>query len=87
MISCKEVVAGLSDYLDNDMSPDIRRELEAHLAECRTCEVIYDSMHKSVRLVTETRSFDLSEGASARLLAKIRANLQSDTELPDPEDS
>jgi len=86
MISCKDVVAALSDYLDDDLSPETKSELEAHLAECRTCQVIYDSMHKSVRLVTESRSFDLSESVTERLLAKIHSRLQSNLELPDRED-
>ena len=87
MISCRDVIASLSDFLDDDLSAAVRRELEAHLAECRTCEVIYDSMRKSVRLVTDTRSFELDESLSERLLATIRAKLGSDPDAPEPRET
>jgi len=83
MISCNEVLAELSDYLDDQLTPEFRRALEAHLSHCRTCQVVYDSLHKSLRLVTETRSFDLPEGIAERILAKIRAKLRPDSGVED----
>jgi len=84
MISCNEVLAELSDYLDDDLTPEFRKALEAHLSHCRTCEVIYDSMHKSLRLVTESSSFELPEGITQGVMAKIRAKLRSDLDPEKP---
>ena len=84
MISCNEVLAELSDYLDDDLTPEFRKALEAHLSHCRTCEVIYDSMNKSLRLVTESSSFELPEGITQGVMAKIRAKLRSDLDPEKP---
>lgn len=35
--SCNEVMAELANYLDDQVAAEIRRELEIHLSQCRTC--------------------------------------------------
>jgi hypothetical protein len=54
----------------------VRRELEHHLAECQTCRVLYDSTRKTLRVVTESGSFDLPAEASERLVGKILTALK-----------
>lgn len=71
MISCDQVLEELSNFLDDQAARSLRRDLEAHLGECRTCRVLYDSTLKTLRIVTESRSFDLPEGISERMVASI----------------
>ncbi len=71
MISCDQVLAELSTLLDDEAAVSIRRDLEAHLAECRTCRVLYDSTLKTLRIVTDSRSFDLPDGLSERMIESI----------------
>ena len=79
MFSCEDVRAALGDYIDGDVSPDIRRELERHLAECRTCQVLYDTTRKTLRIVTDMGSFEVPEAVSERLINRIMSGL---TALP-----
>lgn len=37
-IRCTEVLAHLSDYVDDELTPDERSRIEAHLAGCDWCE-------------------------------------------------
>jgi len=37
MVSCREVIEQLWDYLDAELPPERMQELAAHLAECATC--------------------------------------------------
>ena len=71
MLSCEQVLAELAGYLDEECARDLRLKLEAHLAECRTCRVVYDSTRKTLRIVTDARTFDLPEGLSERLVRRI----------------
>jgi predicted anti-sigma-YlaC factor YlaD len=71
MFDCKEVIELLGDYLENDVAADLRADLESHLAQCQTCRVILDSTRKTIRIVTESRSFDVPEELSERIIAKI----------------
>ncbi len=77
MISCKEFLEEMSSYLDDEVAAGIRREVEAHLAECQTCQVLYDSTRKTLKVVTEVRSADLPGGLPdsmiARIISRIRA--------------
>jgi anti-sigma factor (TIGR02949 family) len=75
VFSCEDVRAALGDYIDGDVSPDIRRELETHLAECRTCQVLYDTTRKTLRIVTDVGSFEVPEAISERLITRIMAGL------------
>lgn len=75
MYSCDDVRMALSNYLDDDVLPEVRRELERHLAECRTCEVLYNTTQKTLRIVTNAGSFDVPEAVSDRLLKRIMDKL------------
>jgi anti-sigma factor (TIGR02949 family) len=75
VFSCDDVRGALSDYVDGDVSPELRRELERHLSECRTCQVLYDTTRKTLQIVTNVGSFEVPEAASERLVTKIMSRL------------
>ncbi len=77
MITCADFLAELGNYLDESVAAEVRQQLENHLAHCQTCQVIVDSTRKTVRIVTDSGSFDLPDAAlkpiAAAIMAKIRA--------------
>ena len=73
MISCKDLLDELGDYLDEEMAPGLRRELEEHLSDCRPCKVVADSAQRTVKIITGCRSFELPAKMSAKIMARIRA--------------
>lgn len=75
-LACQDVQAEISNYLDDDLSPDIRRTLEAHLATCRTCQILIDSMRKTLRIVTDSGSFELPLERAAPLVERIIARVR-----------
>ena len=78
MYSCEEVLAALAGNLDDHVATEVRASLEAHLAVCRTCRVIYDSTRKTLKILTESRSFDLPEEVSTRVMRNLKARIRSD---------
>jgi predicted anti-sigma-YlaC factor YlaD len=66
-LSCKEVRREISNYLDDDMTPRMRRLLEAHLEQCRKCAVLLDSTHNVLVLLADERRFELPAGFSLRV--------------------
>ena len=76
MITCDEFFAEFGDYIENRVSPEVRQELELHLAQCRACYVLYDSTRKTLKLVTDSSSFelpaDVAEPILDRVMGKIR---------------
>ena len=77
MITCDEFFAEFGDYLENHVSPEVRKELELHLSQCRACRVLYDSSRKTVKLVTESSSFELPESVSEPIIDRVMARLRT----------
>ena len=77
MFSCEDVLAELSDYLDNELAEALRKQVEAHMVHCRTCRAVYDSTRKTLRIVTESGSFELSEDVSSRVASSIREKIRA----------
>jgi hypothetical protein len=69
-------MAELLNFLDDQVAAEIRRELEVHLAHCRTCQALYDSARKTLTIVTESRSFELPQDVSSRILEKIMTKVR-----------
>lgn len=71
MVSCSDFLAELGAYLDGDVNADLRRALEQHLAHCVTCQVLADSTAKTIKIVTESGEFDLSEDLPVQVVNRI----------------
>jgi anti-sigma factor RsiW len=78
MITCEEFLAEIGDYLENEVSPEVRKELELHLSQCRACHVLYDSTRKTIKIVTESSSFELPESVSDPIIDRVMAKLRTD---------
>ena len=76
MITCEEFFAEFGDYLENRVSPEVREELELHLSQCRPCQVLYDSTRKTVKIVTNSGSFELSPDVSEPIVDRVIALLR-----------
>ena len=81
MISCQDFITELGNLLDDDVAIGIREQLQAHLAHCSTCQVLYDSTRKTLRIVTESGSFDYPEPIAEPLITRIMDRIR-DCELP-----
>ena len=71
MMDCKQVLAHLSDYVDGDVSGEVRKALEEHIARCRRCRVVLDTTRKTLRLVTDAEPFEVPLAVSARLYTRL----------------
>ena len=52
--NCLHLLASLSDYLDGDLGEALCAELERHLAECRNCQIVVDTLRKTILLYRTT---------------------------------
>ena len=72
VIDCRHVWREISNYIENDISPDLRAEIDEHLAQCRNCTAVLDGTHNVILLIGDARAFPLPAGFSARLQEKMR---------------
>jgi hypothetical protein len=76
MITCADFMAEIGNYLEDDVAEQVRRQLEDHLAHCQTCTVLVDSTRKTLKIVTDTGSFDLSDEACKPITAQIMSRIR-----------
>jgi anti-sigma factor RsiW len=69
MVSCKTVIANLTNYLDGDIAPEMRQKIEKHLRGCHRCTAVYDSTRKMLVITGDERIFEIPAGFSERLHA------------------
>jgi anti-sigma factor RsiW len=74
-IDCIEVWRQISNYLDNEVDPDLRAVMASHFKDCAHCSAILDGTRNVVRLVGDGRSFEIPAGVSRRLYAKLDDHL------------
>lgn len=67
IISCKKVTAELSNYLANEVSPELRKEIKHHLGHCARCSALLDSTRKVLRISGDGRIFEIPVGYSQRV--------------------
>jgi len=77
MITCEEFFLEFGEYFENRVSPEVRKELELHVSQCRVCQVLYDSSCKTVKIVTESGSFDLPKSVSDPIIDRVMARLRA----------
>jgi anti-sigma factor RsiW len=53
--SCREVIRELSNYIDQDVQPQLRAEIEAHLPTCAHCTAIFDGLRNTITLIGDGR--------------------------------
>jgi len=46
-MSCRKLLSEISNYLDGEIDPAARRELEEHIARCPNCLVVFDTTRKA----------------------------------------
>jgi anti-sigma factor (TIGR02949 family) len=77
VFSCEDVLATLGAYLDDEATEDLRHQIEEHLTHCRTCEVMYDSAKKTLKIVTDSGVFEVPVALSESLVSKTMSRIRS----------
>ncbi|HVA95691.1 MAG TPA: zf-HC2 domain-containing protein [Candidatus Dormibacteraeota bacterium] len=71
MMDCREVLSHLSDYVDGDVSAELRAALENHVAKCRRCRVVFDTTGRALKIVLDAEPFEVPLAVSARLYTRL----------------
>jgi predicted anti-sigma-YlaC factor YlaD len=74
-IDCYQVLRELSEYLEADLLPQLRLQIEKHLLNCNHCRAVYDGLRNIVRLLGNEKVIELPEGFSRRLHERLRSAL------------
>ncbi|MGD9048541.1 MAG: zf-HC2 domain-containing protein [Anaerolineae bacterium] len=65
--TCHELLDQLSVYVDGELESALCTELEAHLADCRNCRIMVDTVRKTITLYHAQATPELPSDVEARL--------------------
>jgi anti-sigma factor RsiW len=71
LLTCKEFLLELNEYLDQSVDVELRRRLEAHVTECPNCWVICDTTKKTIQIYKGTQPQVLPEDVRDRLMQAL----------------
>ena len=77
MVTCKQFLDELNDFLDEALDGMTRAELEHHLGKCPNCQVLVDTTRHTVRVFKGLDPCPIPPEVESRLLAAIEARAAS----------
>ena len=70
-IDCQQVWKELTNYIEGDLSPEVRDRIARHLRGCKNCAAVYDGTRNVVQLLSDEKSIELPLGFSERLFDRL----------------
>ena len=54
-MTCSEVRALLSDYIDRELNKEILRDIDDHISDCTECSIQLEQLRKSLKILKRLR--------------------------------
>ncbi|NWF82295.1 MAG: zf-HC2 domain-containing protein [Bryobacteraceae bacterium] len=77
MVTCKDFLRELGEYLDESTDPELRAELDRHINECPNCWVVLDTTKKTINIYKGLEAQPLPERLRARLMEAVAKKIGS----------
>jgi hypothetical protein len=71
LLTCKQFLHELNDYLEETLDPKIRAELQSHVDECPNCWVVCDTTKKTLKVFKGMEPMAVPADIQSRLMAAL----------------
>ena len=71
-MTCRELVELITDYLEEELPPDVRAGVEAHLEACSGCRAVLAQMRETIELTGKLSEDEIPDAYRDRLLMAFR---------------
>ncbi len=51
---CNQLIEMISDYVDGELAPKLCQELERHIKDCNNCQIVVNTLRKTIDLYKDT---------------------------------
>ena len=82
MLTCKQLLDGLNEYLDETMDGETRALLEAHVGRCPNCWVIVDTTKRTLQVYRGMEPKAIPQDVHDRLMRALNKKLGSQQQPP-----
>ena len=77
MLTCKDFLKELSDYLDETLDAEVRAKLERHITECPNCWVIADTTRKTIQIYKGMEPYSIPSDVESRLMLALEKKMMA----------
>ena len=75
MLTCKDFLNELTDYLDECLDAEARTKLERHITECPNCWVIADTTRKTIQIYKGMDPYPIPPDVETRLMQALEKKM------------
>jgi Putative zinc-finger len=75
LLTCKEFLQELADYLDSTVDAELRVKLERHISECPNCFVILDTTQKTLKVYKGVEPQAIPDEVQVRLMKAVERKM------------
>jgi anti-sigma factor RsiW len=75
LLTCKEFLSELSDYLDENVDAEVKAKLEQHIALCPNCWVVCDTTKRTIRIYKGMEPYAIPSDVESRLMAALEKKM------------
>ena len=75
MLTCKQFLDELSDYLDEKLDADVRKKREQHINDCPNCWVICDTTKKTIQIYRGMDPYPMPPDVHSRLVSALELKM------------
>jgi MEDS: MEthanogen/methylotroph, DcmR Sensory domain/Putative zinc-finger len=79
-MTCEEVWAEISNYVDGTLDATLKQRMDLHLVSCRDCQSVLDGVRNVVKLAGDERALPPPRELSRKLRAKLDQFVQAKEE-------
>jgi hypothetical protein len=77
LLTCKQFLQELNDYLDPSIDPETKRHLESHVSKCPNCFVVVDTTMKTLKVYKGMEPQAVPEDLQIRLWAAVERKMEA----------
>ncbi|MCL4473499.1 MAG: zf-HC2 domain-containing protein [Actinobacteria bacterium] len=77
-MDCREILEGLSEYIDDELAEKTCQEIREHLKDCYNCQVVVNTLRQTVTLYREVPDDEIPGDVSMRLHKIIKLTEDND---------
>jgi len=75
LLTCKDFLGELSDYLDENVDGELRAKLERHISECPNCWVIADTTRRTIQIYKGMEPVPIPMDVQSRLMQALEKKM------------
>lgn len=75
LLTCKDFLGALNEYLDETEDAEIRREVEEHIKACPNCWVVFNTTQKTLQVFKGIEPLDIPSEIHERLMTRLQKRM------------